>query len=356
MSSIPTIYFICPPHNAISGGIKQIYRQASILNTNGFHAAVLLKKKVNKPRWFQFQTPILYNPYLFKKIKYASRNKKINLSRQIILFFLKKLSSKIESESIFVFPETYGSYITKVEPQVPKVIFNQNCYYSFYDSHIDSSLISNSYEHPKTIATITVSEDSERYLRYSFPRIHLHRIRLGLDEQIFHYSQRKKKQICFMPRKLDYDLIQVLSILKLNGIGKEWDFISIENKSEKEVASIMKESIIFLSFNHREGFGLPPIEAMACGCYVIGYKGRGGEEYFNPEFTCSINDGDIIEYVKQITLAISLFNENPETLINSGQKASNFILSMYNLNNEKDDTVKVWHQIIQRFEHLKNLR
>ena len=38
---------------------------------------------------------------------------------------------------------------------------------------------------------------------------------------------------------------------------------NIENKTEKEVADIMKESAVFLSFNHKEGFGLPPAEAMS---------------------------------------------------------------------------------------------
>lgn len=353
ISKIPTIYFVCPPHTAISGGIKQIYRQASILNKNGFNAAVLIKKKANKPSWFQFQTPVLCSPYLFKKIKYASRNQKISLFQQIVLFFLKKRSTGIVSQSILVFPETYGSYITNVESQISKVIFNQNCYYSFYDSHINSSHVDSYYEHPKTLATVTVSEDSENYLRYTFPEIPLYRVRLGLDEQIFCYQQNKKRQICFMPRKLDYDLIQVLSILKTKGIGQGWNFISIEDKSEEEVASIMKESIIFLSFNHREGFGLPPVEAMACGCFVIGYKGRGGEEYFDPEFTCPINEGNIIEFVQQIKCATSLFDKNPEILLNKGKKASDFILSTYNLRNEQEDIINVWHQIIQISERSK---
>ena len=38
--------------------------------------------------------------------------------------------------------------------------------------------------------------------------------------------------------------------------------------------------LIFLSFGHPEGFGLPITEAMASGYWVIGYHGGGGRELF----------------------------------------------------------------------------
>ena len=53
-------------------------------------------------------------------------------------------------------------------------------------------------------------------------------------------------------------------------------------RSEAAVADILRESQVFLSFGHPEGFGLPPAEALACGCLVIGYHGGGGREYFGP--------------------------------------------------------------------------
>ena len=43
---------------------------------------------------------------------------------------------------------------------------------------------------------------------------------------------------------------------------------------------LMKKSLIFLSFGHPEGFGLPVAEALACGCAVVGYSGLGGRELF----------------------------------------------------------------------------
>ena len=39
--------------------------------------------------------------------------------------------------------------------------------------------------------------------------------------------------------------------------------------------------LIFLSFGHPEGFGLPVAEALASQCAVVGYDGIGGRELFN---------------------------------------------------------------------------
>ena len=60
-----------------------------------------------------------------------------------------------------------------------------------------------------------------------------------------------------------------------------WSFISINNKSHAEVASILADSSIFLSFGYPEGFGLPLAEAIVSGCPVVGYHGLGGSEIYD---------------------------------------------------------------------------
>jgi glycosyltransferase involved in cell wall biosynthesis len=42
----------------------------------------------------------------------------------------------------------------------------------------------------------------------------------------------------------------------------------------------LKESLLFLSFVNGEGLGLLAVEAMSCGCVVVGYDGMGGKEFF----------------------------------------------------------------------------
>jgi Glycosyl transferases group 1 len=346
------IYFVCPDNLTPTGGVKQIYRQVDILNKNGFNACVLHKKKGFRSNWFKNSTKIESNKtiftiikHLFKKNKNSTLKNKFN---EISIFFQHKTNIKIDEKDILVFPEIYDYHISDVMPNIDKVIFNQNCYYTFGRSTINSTENKNLYANPKTLATIVVSDNSKKYISSFSPLSKIHRIRLGIDSIVFHYNPNKKKQIAFMPRKLNEDVVQVINILKFRNNINNWSFVSIENKSEDEVASIMKESQIYLSFNYNEGFGLPPAEAMACGCIVIGYSGMGGHEYFNPDFTYEIQDRNIISFVEKIEEVTHQIDTNNELVIEKGKKASDYILNQYSLINEENDIVQTWNNILKK--------
>ncbi|WP_345991693.1 glycosyltransferase [Chryseobacterium sp. Chry.R1] len=340
------IYFVCPNNKFASGGVKQIYRQVETLNRNGFNAVILHKKIGKKDDWFRTEVPIEYSPYLFKKLKYSYKEKKVNFFRKIALSFLQRKSKKIEKDSILVFPEIYGPHIHNIEKDISKVIFNQNCYYTFGYFSIHEDYQINPYNHPKTLATIVASEDALNYMKFTFPLANILKMRLGVDSSVFNFHDKKEKQICFMPRKLGDDVTQVISILKQRKSLNGWNLVPIDNKTEEEVANIMKESILFLSFNHKEGFGLPPVEAMACGCYVIGYRGQGGKEYFKNDFSSPVEDGNIVEFVQKIEEALKSYENNPSEILHKGKMASDFVSQNYNLKNEELDTVNIWNRIL----------
>lgn len=340
------LYFLCPNNEHATGGVKQIYRQVETLRKNGFDAYILHKKQGKKDRWFNINVPIVYSPYLFKKLKHLYNEKQIGFLEKIEMFFLKQSSIKLESDSILIIPEVYGPHIHKIEPNVKKVIFNQNCYYTFGYYSMYKEYLVNPYNDNNTIATIVASDDAEKYLNYCFPNITVYKMRLGIDDSIFNFAKNKKKQICVMPRKLGDDVNQVIQIIKQRNLYKDWDIVFVDNKSELEVANIMKDSLIFLSFNYKEGFGLPPVEAMSCGCYVIGYKGQAGKEYFKQEFSYPINDGDIIQFVKAIEETVNIYENKPEEIITKGELASEFVRNNYSLKNEEDDIIKIWSKIL----------
>ncbi len=53
----------------------------------------------------------------------------------------------------------------------------------------------------------------------------------------------------------------------------------IRPKSDNDIADVYNISDIFISTSWREGFGLPPLEAMACGCACIISRSGGVDEY-----------------------------------------------------------------------------
>ena len=53
----------------------------------------------------------------------------------------------------------------------------------------------------------------------------------------------------------------------------------VDGLSEDEVAALLRSTDVFVAISAKEAFGLPPLEAMAAGCCVVGFRGDGGFEF-----------------------------------------------------------------------------
>ena len=151
-----------------------------------------------------------------------------------------------------------------------------------------------------------------------------------------------------MPRRLRVDLVQVINILKYRNVLDDWELVAIENMNEQEVATVFKESSFFLSFSINEGFGMPPAEAMACGCIVVGYAGKGGNEYFKDEFSYPISDRNVQEYAKKLEMVLSAYKKEKTSFIEKSIKASEYILEEYAVEVEQNDIITVWEKILKK--------
>ncbi len=350
------IYFICPDLNTPSGGIKQIYRQVDILNKNGFNAYILHKTPNFRCTWFSNSTKVLYNQQVFNELennvnlKFSIKNL-IKKGLQLFLKTSKKLIynknyTKITLNDILVFPEVYGPYITDVMEGVKKVIYNQGAYQTFFKYDLDLHNLRTPYIENDLLAVIVNSEDAKNYIKYTFPDICLFRVHYGIDKRNFYFEEKKKKQIAFMPRRLRNDLIQVINILKFRNVLNDWKLVEIDNMSEEEVAKTLRESAFFLSFSINEGFGMPPAEAMASGCTVVGYPGNGGLEFFKEEFSYPIPDRNVQLFAKRLESLLLNYDTNKNDFIKKGKLASDFILKEYALEVEESDIVSVWSKIL----------
>lgn len=108
----------------------------------------------------------------------------------------------------------------------------------------------------------------------------------GIDLDCFYPLRDEQKtgrvRIAWMPRKNKALATQIREILALRCLhtglaAPEW--VEIQNRSREEVAAILRSCQIFLATGFPEGCPLPPLEAMASGCLVVGFAGFGGWDY-----------------------------------------------------------------------------
>ena len=329
------------------GGIRKIYQHVDILNKLGFHAYVIHSEFGKRCEWFQNQTPIAYADAIYEPPIYLSET-----GESLLL-------PPISKDDIVVIPEVITF---QVVPYILKtgqyfVIFNQGPYLTFLQTSLPKDPFyasgkqknKNLYNCKSLLATLVVSEDSANYLKFTFPHLNpIFRINITLNTAIFNYNEKKKKQIAFMPRRRQSHSTQVINILLERNKLKDWIFVPIEGLVEEQVAQIMKESAIFMSFSDQEGLGLPPLEAMACGCIVVGYHGQGGREYLHQPYAFPISDSDVIEFARTVEQVALEYDLNPDKYIKQGRLASDFVKTTYSLQAEEQDLKHAWSSIIEQ--------
>lgn len=345
------IYFICPDFSTPVGGIKILYNHVDILNQNGFNACIVHSNPGFRVKWFANNTMITHlRAVRFKETDivvipeymagYMYNYRQISPWKKRIKMRFSKNRLKYYLSDIAMMP-------------ICKVIYNQNSYKTFETYSGDSSLWRFPYQEPDVLRTVVVSEDNAAYLRHVFPQHPIERVHLSFNKELFNYTSAKKKQVCFMPRKNSDDVRQVIGIMKAKGWMNTYNFVSIDGYPEEKVAEILKESLIFMSFGYPEGSPLPPCEAMICGCVVVGYHGWGGREYFKPEFCYPVEAGDIIGFVKQMEFVLETDQKHPETILEQGRKASDFISEYFHSSLEKEDVLRIWSAIQEEARHRR---
>ncbi len=116
-------------------------------------------------------------------------------------------------------------------------------------------------------------------------------LRPGIDRALFYPPELKAPdegvkrpiRIAWMPRKnkIFSHLVQHAihdRLARLNpNITVQW--VEIQNFSLEKVATTLRSCHIFFASGFPEGCPLPPLEAMASGCMVVGFAGHGGWDY-----------------------------------------------------------------------------
>ena len=313
----PMIWYLCPDTDVPRGGVRVIYRHVDLLNSVGIPASVIHVRAGFSCTWFAHETAVMS-------------------AADVVL----------SAEDILVVPEYYGPSLPDLPVGLRVVIFNQNTYRTFAGCGAVTAW--RRYARSESLAAIVVvSQDNAEYARYAFPGTRVARVRDSVDGKLFQPAgDPPGHTIGYMPRRRGEDARQVLDLLEIRGCTENWEIVRIEGKTEEQTAAILRACSIFLSFSEQEGFGMPPAEAMASGCYVVGFAGLGGREFFQPDICIPVEEGNILAFAQATERAMADFDKDPQEIRDRGLAASELIRSRYSPRAQLDELAAFYGSLL----------
>jgi glycosyltransferase involved in cell wall biosynthesis len=248
---------------------------------------------------------------------------------------------------VFSVPEYRGALLEGVLSDFPLVIFNQNTHNTFRYYPLERRTSKAVYGQPNVLGAVTVSEHNQEYLKFAFPELSVCRVFNGVDEALFHPGGQKERRIAFMPRKMQEDLAEVFNILSARTTLDGWTLSPIDGMSERQVAEEMRRCLVYLSTCHREGFGLPPLEAGMSGCLVIGYTGAAAGEYMDSQHCYPVAQQDTLGFARQIEETLRFCETDPEAAEAKGRSFAENLAKTYSMSAERSSVIAAWRVLLQ---------
>jgi glycosyltransferase involved in cell wall biosynthesis len=269
------VYLIEDIHHPV-GGVATVYRHVEILNIHGFTAFVGSRTKPATD-FYETTAPLLiHGGHL-----------------------------QVKPGDVFVIPECWPHLVKAlVGTPAKRLMFCQNQYYLPFTSDPRAGIAEFGVD-----GVIASSQAVKEFFRDVYGLTDLPLLPYAIDSARFAPAGRRQRQIAFMPRKLPEEAAFIQSVFRRrHSRYADVPWLPIERVTPKEAARIMGESACFLSLSHKESFGLPPLEAMACGCLVTGFHGDGGREYMTPENGWWAETGDYKACADGLVAALSVLD------------------------------------------------
>lgn len=307
------ILYLCHDNPNPSGGIRTLYRHVEILNSGGFDAYIVHYQTGFQPRWFQSAAPVIY----------ADGGMGFNPDDWVVV------------------PEDYCGALEGIRNVgCRKAVFCQGHYQIFQCLAPEASW--RDYGISAVIASSIPICDFVRSVFGIEPAY----IPLSLDHDLFSPGTDRERplQVAFMPRKGAHHLRMARAIVHhLAPDLRDVPWVPIDALNESEVAATLRGAAFFLATGYREGFGLPPLEAMACGAMAIGFRAGGGTEYARDDNGFWVPDEDTFALAREMIRVFRAYR-NPESgrLFDSVRAAGRATAASYNRAIETKRVIEFW--------------
>lgn len=275
------------------GGVKVIYQHCIMLRNLGYDAKPLLMGDYHG-NFFHFDIPTVK---------------------------LKDVKDSIGCNDIVVATE-FAPYQGLLFEHAAKLLFLQNWIGLrkwLKNDDKDKTYLQLGYDH-----VITCSQFCSDYVVENM-NIPAETITNGIDLSLFKPDEQKRipNKILALSRKNPLDLEKIQASMAIKG----YEITVVDGLTQSELIAEYQSSDIFVATGYPEGFSLPPLEAMACGCVVVGFTGGAGKEFMLHDKTALVSeDGDCDSVSAQLFSLLENPKRKEELRKNSSVKACEYSL------------------------------
>lgn len=281
------------------GGIKVMYQHCVMLNDLGFDVS-----------------PLIMGEYIGNFFGY-------NLNLQ----YIKDVGYQLSDDDIVICPE-FMPYLGTKFKGCRRILFNQSQSWRYIDKQLSPEDKGKNYIDLGYDYVINCSEYLSQMLK-NHMNIPMHAITNGIDHSKFHRidERRIKNRVLALSRKNPEDIKIIKDKLK----GFDFKFRVVDGLTEDELIDEYQQADIFIATGYPEGFSLPPLEAMSCGCVIVGFTGGGASEFMIDGDTTLVSDDGDCDAVAQKMKKLLIDPELKERIREAGFNKS----KEYSLENTK---------------------
>lgn len=256
------------------GGIKVLYQHCMMLKDLGYNVY-----------------PVLMGKYVGNFFGYDLEFKHI-----------KEVGFELKKDDIIISDEFHPYQGLKFSG-CTRIMFMQN--WMHIDSRLEKKDIGKSYLDLGYDQVITCGSYCSEMVKAKM-HIEATTITNGIDQEKFFIKSevRVPGRVLALSRKNFEDLLQIVKLVE-DG-GTKVDLHVADGLTQAELIDEYQRADIFLATGYPEGLPLPPLEAMNCGCTVVGFTGGGAREYMIDNVTAMVSeDGDCADAAKKLTALLS---------------------------------------------------
>ena len=198
---------------------------------------------------------------------------------------------------------------------------------------------------PDLRAVVALSEYTAALHALALPGGTVHQVRPSIDPAQFHAGPAPgERRVALLPGGAD-DAARVIRLLLTAGRLAGWEVADLTDPAREDRAEDLRRCRVALALSHQEGLGRGAAEAMASGCYVVGYDAYGGREFFDPAYSTPVPTGDVLAAAEGFAEAIERDSVTGRWCRERGLAASQAVLDRYSPDRERADVLAAYAQV-----------